>query len=222
MIHPASVSRRSIAITVGILFVVQMLTAMVGTSLIQAFEPGDTARTPIAIGVLFMMVAGLAVVGIGVLMYQILKTVDQRLALSYPILRVIEFTVSMVCGVILLTQLEAVPNHLLWVYIPTGLGGLVLSYLLLVSGVVPRPIAVLGLVGYALLSLGVTLDLLGVLDMNAGAGMLLLVPGGLFEFVAMPIWLIAKGFRPSSSDHGSSTAQSQQPPLDRPMAGALS
>jgi type IV secretory pathway VirB3-like protein len=50
-------------------------------------------------------------------------------------------------------------------------------------------------VGYSSLLLGVPLDLLGVLDMAAGAGMALFVPGGLFEFVVLPLWLIAKGFR---------------------------
>jgi len=40
----------------------------------------------------------------------------------------------------------------------------------------------------------VPLDLLGVLDMSEGAGLLLVVPGGLFELVFLPIWLITKGF----------------------------
>lgn len=187
-------SRRKIAVTVGILFIVQMVTAMVGTSLIQAFVDGDTARAPLTVGVLLMMCSGIAVVGIGLLMYQVLKAFNQRLAFWYPVLRIVEFTVSTACGVYLLTQLQVVPNHLLWVYIPTGIGGLILTYLLFVSRLVPRPIAVLGLVGYAAFSLGVPLDLLGVLNLNEGPGMVLLVPGGLFEVVVMPIWLIAKGF----------------------------
>src|SRR3981189_1516567 len=109
-------SRRMVAVPVGILVVVQMVTAMVGTSLIQAFVDGDTERTPLTVGVLLMMCSGIAVVGIGLLMYQVLKTVNQRLAFWYPALRIIEFTVSAVCGVYLLTQLQVVPNHLLWVY----------------------------------------------------------------------------------------------------------
>jgi hypothetical protein len=87
----------------------------------------------------------------------------------------------------------------LWVYIPTGIGGVILTYLLYVSQLVPRPIAMLGLIGYASLLLGVPLDLLGVLNMNAGPGMALLAPGGLFEFLVLPVWLIAKGFQPPSS-----------------------
>ena len=189
-------SRRAIAVAVGILFFVQMVTAMIGTSLIQAFVDGETSAAPTA-GVLLMVCSGIAVVGIGLLMYGVLKEVNQRLAIWYPVLRIVEFVVSAACGVYLLSQLQVVPNHLLWVYVPTGVGGLILTYLLFVSRLVPRFIAVLGLIGYTSLSLGVPLDLLGVLDMNEGAGLLLLAPGGLFEFVFMPIWLIAKGFGPS-------------------------
>ena len=149
----------------------------------------------------------LAVVGIGLLMYPVLKEVNPRLAVWYPILRIIECLVSAACGVYLLAQSEVVPNHLLWVYVPTGVGGIILTYLLLVSRLVPRPIALLGLVGYVSLTIGVPLDLLGVLDMSAGAGLLLVVPGGLFELVFLPIWLITKGFSAPASavEPGSAT-----------------
>jgi hypothetical protein len=187
-------SHRRIAVAVGILFFVQMITYMLGASSIRTFETGETRSAPTT-GVFLTMLSGLAVVGIGLLMYQVLKEVDRRLAVWYPVLRVVEFAVSAACGVYLLTQLQVVPNNHLWVYIPTGIGGLVLTYLLFVSRLVPRPIAVLGIVGYSALLLGVPLDLLGVLDMAAGAGMALFVPGGLFEFVVLPLWLIAKGFR---------------------------
>jgi hypothetical protein len=172
-----------------------MATAVVGTSLIQAFEDGNTDRGPLTVGVLFMICSGIAVVGIGLLMYRVLKPVNPQLARWYPALRIVEFAVSAACGVYLLARLQVVPNHLLWVYIPTGIGGVILTYLLYVSRLVPRPIAILGLIGYASLLLGVPLDLLGVLDMNAGPGLALLAPGGLFEFVVLPIWLIAKGFK---------------------------
>jgi hypothetical protein len=42
----------------------------------------------------------------------------------------------------------------------------------------------------------VPLDLLGAIDENSAAGLALLAPGGSYEFVVLPIWLIAKGFRP--------------------------
>jgi hypothetical protein len=187
-------SQRKIAVAVGILFFVQMVTYGLGDSLIDAFENGDTTARPVT-GVALTMVSGIAVVGIGVLMYQVLRHVDRRLAIWYPVLRVVELSVSAACATYLLTTLQAFPNHHLWVYVPTAVGGLLLTYLLDVSRLVPRPIAVLGLVGYASLLVGVPLDLLGVVDLGAGSGMAFFVPGGLFELVLFPVWLIAKGFR---------------------------
>jgi Domain of unknown function (DUF4386) len=188
------ISTRRIATTVGILFVVQMVTAMFGTSLLQAFVDGDTERTRLTVGVLLMIGAGLVVVTIGLLMYPVLKDISPRLATWYPVLRITECTISAVCGVYLLAELQVVPNYLLWIYVPTGLGGIILTHLLFVSRLVPRAVALLGLVGYVSLTVGVPLDLLGLLDMTAGPGLLLVVPGGLFELVFLPIWLIAKGF----------------------------
>ncbi len=191
--HPWS--RRSTAAAVGLLFVVQMVTAMFGTSMVQAFADGDADRGQMSLGVFLMMCSGIAVVDIGLLMYPVLKDVNPGLAVWYPLLRIAEFVVSAACGVYLLAQSEVVPNHLLWVYVPTGLGGIVLTYLLFVSRLVPRAIALLGLVGYVALTIGVPLDLFGVLDMSAGPGLLLVVPGGLFELVFLPAWLITRGFR---------------------------
>ena len=204
-------TRRGAARTVGILFVVQMVSAMFGTSLIQAFVDGNPDRAPMMVGVALMAVSGFTVVGIGVLTYPMLRQVNPTLAVWYPILRIVECLVSAACGVYLIAASQVVPNHLLWVYVPTGIGGLVLCYLLSVGRLVPRPIALLGLVGYASLTIGVPLDLLGVLDMSAGAGMVLVVPGGLFELVFLPIWLIAKGFRALPA-----TATLSTPALDGP------
>jgi hypothetical protein len=189
-------SRRMIAVTVGILFVVQMVTAMLGSTLIQAFADGDIGPARPTTGVLLMLTSGIAVVGIGLLMYRVLKDVDRRLAWWYPALRVVELAVTVGFGAYLLAQLQVVPHHMLWLYVPTAIGGLILNYLLFVSRLVPRPIAVLGLVGYTLLLLAVPLGLLGVVDTNEGPGIVLLLPGALFEALVLPIWLIAKGFRP--------------------------
>ena len=196
------ISRSTTATTVGVLFVVQMVTAMFGTSLMQAFVDGDPDRVAVTVGVVLMMCSGLAVVGIGLLMYPVLRDVNPRLAWWYPALRITECTVSAACGIYLLAQSQAVPNHLLWVYVPTGVGGIILTHLLLVSRLVPRAIALLGLVGYVLLTVGVPLDLLGVLDMSDGLGLLLMLPGGLFELVFVPIWLIAKGFSAPRTSEG--------------------
>lgn len=188
-------SHRRIAVIVGILFFFQLIAFLIGSSLIQIYLDGGASRATLTMGVLLEMCAGVAVVAIGILMYQVLKVVDEKLAFAYPVMRSLEFAVSAILAIYLLSQLQEFPNHLLWVYIPTGIGGLILNYLLFISGLVPRPIAVLGLIGYALLLLTVPLDLFGALDADSGVGLAMLTPGGLWEFVILPVWLITKGFR---------------------------
>lgn len=193
-------SYRKIAVVVATLFVVQLVTYLFGAQLIQRFESGDAARDSLTLGVLLTTSSGVAIVGIGLLMYQVLKDVDRRLAIWYPVLRVVEFTVSTAFGTYLLAQEQAVPHHHLWVYIPTGIGGLVLTYLLLVSRLVPRAVATLGVIGYASLLLAVPLDLFGAIDTNEGAGLAILTPGLLFEVVVFPVWLLVRGFnRPAAA-----------------------
>lgn len=186
---------RRTAVFVGLLFLVQMLTAMAGISMIDSFVAGGADAGTARAGALLMLVSGVSVAGIGLLMYPILKLVDNRLAAWYPALRVAELAVSAAGLLYLVTQLKEVPNHMLWIYLPTGAGGLVLNYLLFVGKLVPRPIAVLGFVGYALLLFGAVADLGGFVDMNNGPGLALLAPGGIFEFVVLPVWLFAKGFK---------------------------
>lgn len=186
---------RRIAVLVGALFILQMITFAVGASFIERYLSGEAAKPTLVTGVLLEMSSGVMIVAIGLLMYRILRAVDPRLALGYPAMRVTEFTVSAALALYLLAQLEEFPNHLLWVYLPTALGGLLLNYLFLTSGLVPRPIAVLGLTGYALLLATVPLDLLGAIDVDGTAGLLMLAPGGLYEFLVLPVWLFARGFR---------------------------
>jgi hypothetical protein len=74
--------------------------------------------------------------------------------------------------------------------------GLMLGYLMYRSGLVPRPIAVLGLAGGTLAFAAATAELFGVFPQVSGAALLLTFPEALFEFL-LGIWLTFKGFRPS-------------------------
>jgi uncharacterized protein DUF4386 len=197
-------ANRRIAVAVGILFFVQLITFMIGSSLIQRYLDGAASQSALAIGVALEMCSGLAVVAIGILLFRVLNTVDERLALGYPIMRVLEFSISAILSVYLLIQLHEFPNALLWVYIPTAVGGLILNYLFYISRMIPRWISVLGLVGYGLLLLTVPLDLLGIIDVKSGAGLALLAVGGVYEFLILPVWLIAKGFSTPSAPSGRS------------------
>jgi hypothetical protein len=88
-------------------------------------------------------------------------------------------------------------NYEMIIFLFTGIGGLILSYLLYQSRLVPRWLSVLGFVGYAMLSIGTVFDMAGVMQMDGTTGMLVYLPGGLFELL-LPIWLFIKGFNSSA------------------------
>lgn len=155
-------SRRTTAVVVALLF----LTST------AAFAAG---------GALLVGYTGLAVAGIGLALWPVLRPHGPGLATAYLVLR---------CGegvLLLVTGAQYVPV----VYAFTGAGGLVLSVLLLRSGLAPRWLAVLGVVGYATLLAGVAGEALGLSDMDAA--FVFFVPGGLFELL-FPILLLVKGF----------------------------
>jgi len=79
------------------------------------------------------------------------------------------------------------------IFVFTALGGLIFSYLLYLSKLIPRYLSGLGIIGYAILFLGVTLNMFSLININGGAGMLIYLPGGLFELF-LPLWLFVKGF----------------------------
>jgi hypothetical protein len=190
-------SNRKISVIVGVLFIVQMITAMIGNMLAS----GDPSPAMMAVSALFMTLSAVSVLIIGVLAYRVLKTFNQRLAIWYPIMRGIEFSVSVFCSIYLLIHLQAVPNYMLWIYVPTAIGGLIFTYLLYRSGVVHKGIAALGLIGYAAFGLGTALNFAGVVDLNGG-GMIMLMPGLVFELIALPYWLISRrrGFKLPQAD----------------------
>jgi len=75
----------------------------------------------------------------------------------------------------------------------TTSAGLIFSYLLYVSGLIPRFLAQLGLIGYSILAIGIPVMLLTEMQLDAGWGLTFVALGGLFEFV-VPLLLIFKGF----------------------------
>lgn len=74
--------------------------------------------------------------------------------------------------------------------------GLILGYLMYRSRLVPRPIAVLGLIAGPLAIVAGTGELFQVFPQVSGTAFVLTFPEALFEFL-IGIWLTFKGFRPS-------------------------
>jgi hypothetical protein len=187
-------SIKKIAVIVGLLFLVSTLTFMIGSNLIQSFLTDETQnKSPLILGVILEIICGVAVVGIGVLMFPILKLFNKILALGYVIFRAIECTIIIVGGIYLLSLLKLMWKYEMIIFVFTALGGLIFSYLLYLSKLIPRYLSGPGIIGYAILFIGVALNMFGLINLNDGAGMLIYIPGGLFELF-LPLWLFVKGF----------------------------
>jgi hypothetical protein len=82
---------------------------------------------------------------------------------------------------------------LILIYIINGVLGSYLCFALYQNQLVPRWLSLFGVIGYPVIFAGSVLGLFQVIDVEAGLGMLVLAPGGLFEFI-LPFWLFFKGF----------------------------
>lgn len=177
-------------------------------------------------GMLLWLINDFGIVLIGLLMFPILKKQSERMALTYLSMRMFE-AIFLVVGVIFAMLLIPLSQSFIkagttdvttyqtigsvlkqaeyWFMtpmqlIPLGLGGVVLTFFLYQTKLVPRFISIVGLIGYGLLVPGTILTLLGVLDIKPGApGSLLVIPVAAFEIILMPIWLYTKGFNMSAT-----------------------
>ncbi len=222
-------SNRKTARIVGVLFLTAMVTYFLGDELLGSILNApdylinvSANKTQVIIAVLLWLIVGVAVVGIAVMMFPILKQHNESIALGYVGFRIIEFAIIIVHVISPLSLLTLSQEYIkagapdasyfqtfgtlllaerYWtgemVAIVVGLGGLLFCYLLYKSKLIPRFIAVWGLIGYALLFTGVLLEIFGF-----NLGLILFLPGALFELF-LGVWLIAKGFNSSVIASGS-------------------
>jgi hypothetical protein len=188
-------TNRKIAIAVGVLFFTATISYGVGNALIaSALEAQDDLSSPniaqIRIGVLLEFINSAAVVGIGVLLFPILRRYSEGMALGYAGSRIIESVLLLMgaLSALLLLTLRWYDLAFQMAMIALGAGSLLLCYILYKNRLVPRVISVLGFVGYiALFAYGWS-EIFG-----QNIGLVLFIPGAIFEIV-FPLWLIVKGF----------------------------
>ena len=163
----------------------------------------------------------LAVVGDaahGVLMYPILKPHNERIAVGYLAFRIMDAVFIAIMVLFVLIQIPLGSAYLnagaadtsalqalstvfaqaqLYAYeigmITLGVSGLMLCSTLYRAQLVPRWLAVWGLLGYAIILGGMVSAVMG-----SGLGDLSSIVGGLWEVFA-GVWLIVKGFNPSAT-----------------------
>jgi len=191
-------STRKTGVLVGLLFLIATFTFATGNALIHSYFSSATPHNRILIaGVLLLASDGLAVAANGLAMRRILSPHTPARSQAYVLLRAAECLTVVAVGAYFLTSHAQWGGYVLAVYAIAGAAGLVLSSALLTSGIVPRNLSILGVIGYPVFLMGSILAMFHVIDVTHGAGMLALVLGGLFELI-LPMWLFTHGF---DSDH---------------------
>jgi hypothetical protein len=219
---------RSAAI-VGVLFITAMVAGGLRYSLLDPILDApdyltnvSANKSRVVIGSLSFFILAVALVGIAIVMYPILKQHNEALALGYVAARIAEGVLFIVAILTILTLstlsqefveagapgdsyfqtlgdlLLAVRHYaynVLWPII-IGLGGLMFYYVLYQSRLVPRWLSVWGLIGAPLFPVA-WLSLFGPTISGP-----FLVPLVVNEMV-LAVWLIAKGFNPSATASGS-------------------
>lgn len=185
---------------------------------------GAGTDTRIAIGALLEVVLAIAGIGTAVVMFPILKRQNESMALGYVAVRVVESTIIAIgivsvlavvtmrkdfAGVagtdtssLLIAGKSLVAIHkwtfLLGPGVCAALGnGLLLGYLMYRSELVPRRMALLGLIGGPLLLASDIAILFGAYKQTAGISGVLTVPEAAWE-LSLGIYLVVKGFKTSA------------------------
>ncbi|MQA15068.1 MAG: DUF4386 family protein [Pseudonocardiaceae bacterium] len=225
-------STRTIGRTVGALFLLAFAVYGAGGALVDSGTAATEVlsgvinhQTQIAAGAMLMLLNSVVVIGIGVLVFPVLKPRHEITAYAYLVTRIVEavlLAVGTLCLLLLiplaqayvdagasagsvLPSLAAVAQegnqYALHIgMIGLGLGGLLFCRALFQARLVPRSLAVLGIVGYPALAAG---ELLGVLGYDVG--LVHYAPGLLFE-VALGVLLLVKGFPARQDPRGPASA----------------
>ena len=181
---------------------------------------GAGADSRIALGALLEMIVIVANIGTAVVLFPILKRQKESLALGYVAARVVESVfigvgiLSLMAVVTLRQDVGAAGGASLviagrslvaihdWTFLlgpgwVVGIGnGLILGYLMFRSGLVPRGMAMLGLIGGPLIILSGTLVLFDVIEPGSSAQAIATIPEFIWE-LSLGIYLMVKGFKPS-------------------------
>ena len=188
------------------------------------FIPGDLSETSLKLGaILDFLLIGFNI-ATAVVIYPLVKRLSATLALGYVTARIME-TVFIAIGVISIISVLGVNDALAgaggvqaialvaegnslvdtydWAFLfgpglVVGFGnGLILGYLMYRSGLVPRPMAMLGLIGGPMLILSFGLILFDVYDNGPGPAGLMALPEAAWE-ASLGIYCAWKGFRLSA------------------------
>ena len=211
-------SRMMYSRMIGALFLLGFLFYGVGSGLATSLVGGSNflptiaaSQTLLVIGAFLMFLNTGVDVGKGVLFFPILEKHSKRTALAYLATMIVE-VVLLAVGVLALLLIVPLARHAGEAGAQTlgailvqanatayqmgemslGVGAIFLCLLLFRTQLIPRWLAISGLIGYPILVAGTIAEIFGI-----HIGLYLTIPGFFFELV-LPFWLFFKGFQPGA------------------------
>ena len=219
---------QKIARVTGVLFLITFITSIPAYFFYvpvlddPRYIVGAGADTSVRLGALLELMLIIANIGTAIVLYPVVKRVNEILALGYVTARIVECAFIAVGILSLLTvvalrqgaaagadagSLVTAGQSLVALHEWTrqlgpgfvvGVGnGLILGYLMYRSKLVPRGMAVLGLIGGPLIIVTGVGVLLGVLE-EGGVWQVAVIPEFFWELL-LGIWLTVRGFNPSAA-----------------------
>lgn len=244
-------SNRKIALIAGVLFLITFVVSIGALILYApvlhpaTYLAGTGADTRVRLGAVCELILIVANIGSAVVLFPILKRQHEALALGYVTARLAESgfiaigIVSLLAVVTLRhkaagadtgslvasgTSLVAIRN---WTFVlgpgfVVGVGnGLILGYLMWQSRLVPRGMAMLGLIGGPLICLSGVAVVMNIIGRGSMAQSIATVPEFLWE-LSLGIYLTVKGFKPSPITTGVGVlGEGTRPAMTRPPKSAV-
>ena len=209
----------------GVLYLITFVTSIPALLLYQpvlddpvGYIAGGGQNNQILFGVLLELLLIIANIGTAVVIFPIVRRQNEELALGYVTARLFECMfilvgIVAVLGIVTLQEevasaaegsvaytLAAIKDWTFWLgpgWVVGWGNGLILGYLMYSSGLVPRKMAMLGLVGGPLIIVSGTLVMFGIADPGGPLQGIATIPEALWE-LSLGIYCTVKGFRPES------------------------
>ena len=182
---------------------------------------GAGADTRVQLGALCEIFLAITNIGTAVVLWPIVRRQSETLALGYVASRIVE-SIVIVVGLISLLSVVTLREDLAgagahagaldvagqslvaihdWTFLMgpgfcVSVNGLLLGYLFYKSGLVPRQIAMFGLIGGPLCGVGATFVLFGAWEQTSATQFIFTIPEIIFE-ASITVYTLWKGFRPS-------------------------
>jgi hypothetical protein len=218
---------RKTAVAAGVFFVIAAVAAIAAKLLWipvladAEYVLGAGQDTRVLLGVFVEFLTAVAVVGTGVALYPVLRRQSEGMALGYAAGRLLEGATIVVGlaavlaivslrqdgagddGALVSVQQSLVALHdamfLLGPGLIIGINSFLLAHLMLRSGLVPRWIALIGVVGGPVVLASSTAVLFGAYEQVSAIAGLFAFPVFIWE-MSLAAYLVVKGFKPSPAD----------------------